>query len=1000
MEIKHQDSGLSKSTKGLLQLLNLRPEESGRTLLMLGFYTATCVGLTWSEASTAALFLGRYGAELLPWIYIASAVMGSILGFLYSWLEKWLPLRWLIVAIALLMAIPLCLLRFGLDIIYVAGVTIFLLRLWVEACHVLNELNTSITANQLFNIREIKRTYPLVGSGILMADVISGFSLPLLLVVFKLNNVVLVSSVMMSLGAGILFYITLSYQQFFPDSPQGSMEDENREFTRQGLAGPIGQYVIPLILLFVFAQAILQVVEFQFLGQLEIKLSSEQIAGFLGLFSGILGIAELAVQWFISSRAIEKLGVFVAASLLPGLIGLSGIIFMGGIVDLYWGAIAMKFIDDLFRYTLVAGTGPALFQPIPESGRNRAQAIRGIAEPISTGLTGLAMLATIWVCEWAQVERVVQDKIFLLESVIIALGWLVAIAALRSGYVKLLVTSAEKGRLGVSDVDLRALKRKVAETLQQPGADEDKSSCIELLSQLDPENLNEVLIPLLPSMSPALQRQSLEVLLEHPKEADLNKVRMLTSQALQPEVLAVALRYVWLTEPDPDIRQLRPYLQPEVDPIVRATAASLMLRRGSPRQKAEATNTLRRMVTSPQERERVMGCRALGEAVYMQALRLYIPNLLADESLRVRCALLEAIAATHLEEYYPSLLRGLTYQSTREAALRSLVRLENEAIPLLLELATDIHKPDLVRQYAWTGIGRIDTPEALQVLANNLMTSWGTTRRNIGRILLKMPSDRGIEGVLEQVGRSGIELLIDQELMFLGQIYGAMVDMRPELVQGREADLLRQALKDLQGDARDRCFLLMKFLYPISGVQAAAFNLQSASMMNRARGLEILDNILDIKSKNAVLTVLDQYSDTEKLEGLSTLVYYQPQGPSDRLRHLLELRHFLSDWPLACCFHCARMARWSLTAEQTLTCLRHPMGFVREAVLAYLKVASPRSLVDLLPMMKNDPNSLVRSQVSEMMQELGIVPEQSNTAPGTITDSFPKSGGIAGLEPI
>jgi len=128
-----------------------------------------------------------------------------------------------------------------------------------------------------------------------------------------------------------------------------SRSDEYQEFTTPRLAGPIGQYVIPLILLFVFAQAILQVVEFQFLGQLELKLSSEQIAGFLGLFSGILGIAVLAVQWFISSRAIEKLGVFVAASLLPGSIGLGGIIFMGGIVDLYWGAIAMKFIDDLLK---------------------------------------------------------------------------------------------------------------------------------------------------------------------------------------------------------------------------------------------------------------------------------------------------------------------------------------------------------------------------------------------------------------------------------------------------------------------------------------------------------------------------------------------------------------------------------------------------------------------------------------------------------------------------
>ena len=34
------------------------------------------------------------------------------------------------------------------------GYTIFLARLWLEAIHVVNELNTSITANQLFTVHE------------------------------------------------------------------------------------------------------------------------------------------------------------------------------------------------------------------------------------------------------------------------------------------------------------------------------------------------------------------------------------------------------------------------------------------------------------------------------------------------------------------------------------------------------------------------------------------------------------------------------------------------------------------------------------------------------------------------------------------------------------------------------------------------------------------------------------------------------------------------------
>lgn len=164
--------------------------------------------------------------------------------------------------------------------------------------------------------------------------------------------------------------------------------------------------------------------------------------------------------------------------------------------------------------------------------------------------------------------------------------------------------------------------------------------------------------------------------------------------------------------------------------------------------------------------------------------------------------------------------------------------------------------------------------------------------------------------------------------------------------------------------------MLMKFLYPIGSIRAAAYNLQSTSHANMAQGLEILDNTLDIPSKRALLSILDNNSDPEKLRNLAEIVTYEPMSPSDRLRRLLDLRHFLSDWTLACCFQLARRAHWSLTADQILACLRHPRGFVREAVLAYLWMASPRALQELLPMLKNDPDRLVADQVKQMMQKL------------------------------
>ncbi len=984
----------------LLTWVNLRPEEGERTLLMFAFYTATSVGLLWFEYSAVALFLDKYGAQWLPAIYIASALMCSGLGVLYSWLQSILPLRAVLVAIACLAALPLLLLRLGLEISYLDGLlafaTVFLLRLWMDAVEVLNDLNSQVAANQLFNIREIKRTYPLISSGLLVADVISGFSLPLLLFLVGLNNALVVASLVMLVGAGILFYLSQRYQQAFPDAPAHQWDDSETEFAVRRITGPLKRYIIPLFIFFILGEALYLLVEFQYLGQLEVNLNTAEIAGFLGLFGGIVGIFELIGQWFISSRLIDRLGVFVAAMLLPASLSIIGLIVLTGLLDfflqlvgsaiplpewisgLFVGLILLRFVDELLRYTLIAGIEPTLFQPLSEPLRSSIQTtVQGIAEPMTTGITGLGILATIGLFHWAfptQSEillRQWQSWAFIFAIIVFSLIWLLSAWLLRSSYVSLLVRSAERGRLGSSDVDLRAFKRAVVEELEQPGTDADKRSCIQLLAQIDPENVGAVLAPLLPRLSTALQQQSLEAMLEFPNPAYLSDIGVLIEQIPPPEVLALALRYVWLTQPELEVRAIRHYLHSAVDPTVRATAAAIILRRGTPTEKAEATNVLRRMLASQRERERVMGTRALGEAEYLQALRVYIPNLLQDESLRVRCALLEVIAATHLQEYYPSLIKGLYYQSTRNAARGALVRLQDEAIPWLVELAEDIHKPDLVRRQAQMALGEMGTPEALERLVQQLLTSWGTTRRNLLQILLKLPNETGIEAVLDRIGRSGIETLIEQELLVLGQVYAAQLDLSAAQISGQEADLLRSALTDFSEDLVERCFLLMKFLYPIGAIQAAAFNLRSESRSNVALALEILDNTLDIPYKRAFLGILDRAALADKLACLVELVPYQTMNPSDRLRRLIEFRHFLSDWSLACCFHVARAARISLSPEATLVCLRHPTGFVREAVLIYLRAASPRACLELLPALKNDSDRLVAAQVQQLMEELG-----------------------------
>ncbi|MEM1311769.1 MAG: MFS transporter, partial [Cyanobacteria bacterium P01_H01_bin.153] len=582
-------------------------------------------------------------------------------------------------------------------------------------------------------------------------------------------------------------------------------------------------------------------IEFEYLTQLKINLEVDEIAAFLGIFSGLLGLIELLTQWFTSSRLIERQGVFAVLSILPlVIVGLSLIIMIGsfpallGGASLFLGSVILKFFDEWLRYTLVASTRPVLFQPIPDSERTLFQSlVGGIAEPLAMGGTGIFILLVI---AWADFlgfdNQMLESQFFLGVIAFLAVVWLMAILLLRSQYLELLVKSAQRGLLSMTDASLRALRRAFVEQLETPGSEAAKRSCIELLSQLDPRSVGEVLAPRLATLPPSLRRQSLEAMLEYPQIDHAAAVRELLEIEQPPEILALGLRYIWITEDSPDIERLRLCLPPEVDPVVRGTAASLMLKHGSAREKNEAVNTLRQMLTHERERERVMGCRALGEADYLQSLRLYIPNLLQDGSLRVRRALLEAIAATNLEEYYPSLMKALQYKSTREAASQALTRLGNDAIAMLEHVALDPYRPDSLRNQAWQTIGNVGSDAAIDCLLQNLISSWGNTRRTLLRILLRMTQEsfiraQSIDAALDRFGRDGVEDLIDQELTFIGQIYGALLDLGESVVQGREAMLLQRALEELQGDAIERIFMLLRFISPPASIQAAQVSWQA-----------------------------------------------------------------------------------------------------------------------------------------------------------------------------
>ena len=1003
----------------VLKWVNLRSEEAPRTLLMFAFYATTSVGLRWVEDSSIALFLDKYGANTLPLIYIASAVVGIALVFLYSWLQKIFPMRWVIVAALPCMLIPLILLPVVLQITLFTNLqgeqlalfSVFLLRLWVDALYVINQLNTSIAANQLFNIQEIKRTYPLISSGILIADVIGGFSLPTLVRFLKLDKIILIGALVIVLGTWILLHLSKKFPQAFSDVPQ-SQVNKSQVFPARRLSAPLRRYALRLFLFGLLIQAIGLLVDFQYFSQLQSTFQGKEITSFLGVFGGILGLFELATQLFVSSRAIERLGIFFTTAILPVGVGflltvlavLSSLSITFGLkipgLLLLCGLTLIKFLDELVRYTFVANTATLLFQPIPERVRSRVQTLSGgFAEAAAAGFAGFIILFTQWIAtHFIPVDW--QSLILIIETAIVAIICVGVIWTLRSQYVDLLVLSAESGQLSVTNVDLPFFKRAVIKALQEKGNEDDKHSCIELLSQIDPQGAGEVLAPQLPMLTPSLQHKSLQVMLEYDiNPAYLSQVRSLLENSLSktnPNIFALALRYVFLAEVSPNLDRLEEYLDTEQNPVIRGTAAALLLTQGTTKQKVAATKTLQWMLTNPEEEIRVSGVKSLAEASYLQSLRVYIPSLLEDESLKVRNAVLEMIAANHLDEYYSALIKGLHNKPTRLTVMKSLVKLGNEVLPMLSDLVHNFYEPEIARVYALRTMGQIETLEATDTLWQHLETSKGKIKSHVLRVLLKRHQQNQISALVDRSYENRVQTLIEGELILLGQIYAASVDFKfqgevyaayiefktGETLQNFHSKkkvvalcrLVQKAISELEIDIKERLFLLLKLLYPLDKINAAAFNLNSESQVTVARGIEILQHTINLPSKSILLSIFDKISATEKLQKLVETGYtqYEQMAVNYRIRKLLELENSLSDWCWACSIHFAQVTRIKLKPIQIEGSLRHPCGFVREAAVAYLSIASPRLFIKAIPQLKKDSHPLVIAQVNEFIEKYKI----------------------------
>ncbi|HUG55341.1 MAG TPA: HEAT repeat domain-containing protein, partial [Vicinamibacteria bacterium] len=350
-----------------------------------------------------------------------------------------------------------------------------------------------------------------------------------------------------------------------------------------------------------------------------------------------------------------------------------------------------------------------------------------------------------------------------------------------------------------------------------------------------------------------------------------------------PEVRAAALRAYTRVRPEEALLR-RAAADP--DPLVCATGLVGLVSGGWVAPEAQVLDDL---MTRPSP----AGRHALAAAIAAQPVAAFEPLLLRlaeDPDEEVQALAAAAMGALRLPSFVPALLPMLATSRLRPVARAALVAFGPPALQALDEALRDEHLPVEVRSHVPRTISKFPAEQAAPLLLHQLVhEDDGVVRYKILRGLGRLAAENPDVVLDREVLRSGTERTL--EAIF------RLVHWRTILARGAAAvparatpghELLTALLDDRHSHAVERLFRLLGLQYRGEDFEKIYRGLSNASPKVRAGSRELLENLLAPPLREAIVAVVDEVSDAERLARATAVYRALPLTYEELLARLLE----------------------------------------------------------------------------------------------------------------
>ena len=420
----------------LNKLFNIKPGEGLPTLILfIYFFAFVALGITGSAARDA-YFLNMVDRDYLPLMFLAVAIVLTLIIDIYNRLSKNRDLIHTTTVSCLVFALSLIFIQNNLK-----GWVIYFLYVWIEVIILIIITQFWILAADVFNPRQAKRLFSLLGAGGALGSIIIGSSINYFVSLFGSENLLFVT--IGFLGVVILMAnLIRPYRNINELKNQSAKKDEKQQSDK--LFSP---YLKSLAVIIGLAAIASVIIDYQFkMTAVAVFPNQDDLVSFFGKYYAITGIARIIIDLYITSRVLSRFGILIAILILPISLMIGSVGFL--LSPILATVFLSKFSDQVFKFTFHNASIQLFWIPVKRAIKTKLKPIiEGSIRAGLQGLTGVLIFIAVTIFN-------IPIHYLSLPIVLIIVLWIIKSFPLKRLYVDALQSAIEKRQLNFEELTL------------------------------------------------------------------------------------------------------------------------------------------------------------------------------------------------------------------------------------------------------------------------------------------------------------------------------------------------------------------------------------------------------------------------------------------------------------------------------------------------------------------------------------------------------------------